>query len=230
MPEEPEIETNELQETVSELHEELEEERKEREADKLANAWTKWIALSTALLAVFAAIGALQSGALVNEAMIAQLNASDKWNEYQAARQKEYLFTIEANALYDRGVSPAAASESAASGQAAETIGEKKPKLDLRPQPPSARLAEYIAQIHKEQEKEPELRKVAEEKEKTSEESLHGHHRFAWSVALIQVAIALSAIAALTRRKPIWIVSLLIGAVGVVLFANGMLLVTSGGK
>src|SRR5437588_3112518 len=100
MPEEIEIETKELQETIEELH----EERRERAAAERQNAWTRYIALTTAFLAVFAAVGALQSGSLVNEAMLAQLKASDKWNEYQADRQKEHLYTVHANTLLDRGV------------------------------------------------------------------------------------------------------------------------------
>src|SRR5438046_1184977 len=100
MPEEVEIETKELQETIDELR----EEREERHAEERKTAWTRWISLTTALLAVFAAIGALQSGALVNGAMLDQLRASDTWNEYQASRLKEHLYTLEANAFLDRGV------------------------------------------------------------------------------------------------------------------------------
>src|SRR5262249_5414232 len=99
MPEEVEIETKELQETIDELQ----EERKERAEEQRRSAWTGYIALTTAFLAVFAAIGALQSGGLVNEAMLDQLRASDKWNEYQAARQKEHLYTVGANLLLDAG-------------------------------------------------------------------------------------------------------------------------------
>jgi hypothetical protein len=46
------------------------------------------------------------------------------------------------------------------------------------------------------------------------------HHRFAWSVALIQVAIAL---AALTRIRSVWLLSLLIGLVGIFYFVEGVL-------
>src|SRR5689334_23355115 len=102
MAEEQEIETRELQETI----EELREEREERESEAKKAAWTRYIAMTTAILAVFAAVGALQSGALVNEAMIKQIKASDTWNEYQAARQKDHIYTIEANRLLDSGARP----------------------------------------------------------------------------------------------------------------------------
>jgi len=42
---------------------------------------------------------------------------------------------------------------------------------------------------------------------------------FANSVALFQVAIALGALAALTRNRAIWVASLSLGGVGIALFA-----------
>src|SRR3954447_15009587 len=46
--------------------------------------WISWVALSTAILAVFAAITGLLSGQHANEAMMAQIEASDQWAYYQA--------------------------------------------------------------------------------------------------------------------------------------------------
>src|SRR5438046_8397236 len=46
--------------------------------------WISWVALSTAILAVLAAIAALLSGEHANEAMMNQIEASDQWNYYQA--------------------------------------------------------------------------------------------------------------------------------------------------
>src|SRR5579862_5683198 len=102
MPEEIEVETKELQAAIEEMH----EEREERQKEEKEAAWTKYIAFATAFLAVFAAIAALQSGSLANEAMISQLKASDTWNEYESDRQKEHLYTVQANALLDSGAKP----------------------------------------------------------------------------------------------------------------------------
>lgn len=46
--------------------------------------WNSLVALSTAILAVLAAISALLAGHHANEAMIEQMQASDKWAYYQA--------------------------------------------------------------------------------------------------------------------------------------------------
>ena len=65
MPEEIDVDTKDLQDTIGELQ----EERKEREETERRGAWTRYIALTTALLAVFAAVAALRAGTLVNEAV-----------------------------------------------------------------------------------------------------------------------------------------------------------------
>ncbi len=238
MPEEQEIETKELQETI----EEMREERKEREEQERKTLWTRWIALTTACLAVFAAVGALQSGSLVNEAMIAQLKASDTWNEYQADKQKEHLYSVQAYTLLDAGVrapqheeqkrpkpqgeaAPAAASkphakkaDPGAEGPAAPKVGGDAWKAVSQ----EARLAQYIGQVEKEKEKETEEQKQAKEREEEASRDMERHHKFADAVALIQIAIALSAIAALTRRKEIWLGSLVAGAIGIVLTILGL--------
>src|SRR3954462_12174055 len=46
--------------------------------------WISWVALSTAILAVLAAIAGLLSGKHANEAMMSQIESSDQWNFYQA--------------------------------------------------------------------------------------------------------------------------------------------------
>jgi hypothetical protein len=79
MPEGPDIETDKLHEAI---HEEMEKD---------GGGFLKRIALTTALLAAFAAIAALQAGATVNEALVLkteatrlQAQASDQWAYYQA--------------------------------------------------------------------------------------------------------------------------------------------------
>ena len=207
MPEETEIETNELQEAIDEIH----KERGEREQQEKATAWTRYISLSTALLAVFAAIGALQSGSLVNEAMISQLRASDKWNEYQSARQKTHLYSLGANALIDAGLAP----------KIVIATGKKHDRW--APKTPDARVKEYEGKIIGEEDKSKDLSEKAKELEKDASHLMHKHEQFAVSVAFIQVAIALSAISSLTKIKPVWFVSLFVGATGIYAFLAGFL-------
>ena len=61
------------------LHEHVKET-----AEHSGATWISWVALSTAILAVLAAIAGLLSGRHVNEAMMNQIEASDQWSYYQA--------------------------------------------------------------------------------------------------------------------------------------------------
>jgi len=60
------------------------QERVHRTAEHSGETWISWVALSTAILAVLAAIAGLLSGKHANEAMMSQIEASDQWNYYQA--------------------------------------------------------------------------------------------------------------------------------------------------
>ena len=192
MPEEPEVETEKLSEAI---HEELERE---------SGGFLKRIALTTAVLAAFAAVAALQAGSTVNEALVLkteatrlQAQASDQWTYYQAKGLK------------------------AAVQEATRTTWEAAGKA-IPPKLP--------AQIAKYSEEQAEIKKVAEEKEKERDEKsaeadhlLHHHHRFASTVALFQVSIALGAIAALSRSRALWLGSMAVGLSGIGLFAFAFL-------
>ncbi len=60
------------------------QERVHHTAEHSGETWISWVALSTAILAVLAAIAGLLSGKHANEAMMSQIEASDQWNYYQA--------------------------------------------------------------------------------------------------------------------------------------------------
>jgi len=60
----------------------------------------------------------------------------------------------------------------------------------------------------------------AEEKEKEAKQRLGVHQIFARSVTLFQIAIAIGAIAALTRLRFFWYVSIGLGITGLVFFAQ----------
>jgi hypothetical protein len=79
--EEPEVPTEHLHESIEEKVEELEKEAKNELGKK---GWTLWLAVSTAFMAVFAAMASLQAGHHSNEAMVAQIKSSDKWSYYEA--------------------------------------------------------------------------------------------------------------------------------------------------
>lgn len=203
MPEEIEVDTDQLQETIAELH----KEREEREKEAKENAWTRYISLTTAFLAVVAAVAALQAGSLANESLIAknesilrQSQASDQWSYYQAAGIKSNT------AKQTAAILTALPGHTADAG----TVWEKD-------------SAKYEQRKEKAMEDAKEFEKQRDEKAEEAEAMLKHHEIFALCVTCTQVAIALSAIAALTKRRAVWYISMLAGAIGLVLFLNGYL-------
>ena len=55
--------------------------------------WISFVALTSALLAVFAAVTALLSGHFANEAILEQMHATDSWSYYQAKSIKSMILT-----------------------------------------------------------------------------------------------------------------------------------------
>lgn len=70
----------------------------------------------------------------------------------------------------------------------------------------------------RDQKKAEALVRERDEKSTEADHLLHHHHGFANSVALFQVAIALGAVAVLTRNRPVWLGSMEVGAAGITLF------------
>src|ERR1700733_1332632 len=85
--EEIEVPTEHLHETIEEK---VEEAIKENE-----KGWSMYVAISTALIAVLAAISALLAGHHSDEAVIEQIKAADQWNYYQAKGIKAEIKTLE---------------------------------------------------------------------------------------------------------------------------------------
>jgi hypothetical protein len=176
------------------LHEAIKEE-----LEHDGGRFLRQIALTTALFAALAAIASLRAGATVNDALVLkteaarlQSEASDQWAFYQAKGVKAAVQEASRTSWLSIGKEPPA------------EYGEKQ-----------KRYAEEQVEI---QNKAKELEKQRDEKSAEADQLLHRHHGFADSVAIIQVAIALGAVAALGRNKFVWLASLLAGVSGAVLF------------
>jgi len=177
------------------LHETIQEE-----LEKEGSSFMRRIAVTTAAFAAIAAIASLRAGATANEALLLkteatrfQAQASDQWAYYQAKGTK------------------AAVQE--ATRVILETLGKPVPE----------RIGGEIARYGQEQQaitaEARGMEQARDEKSAEADHLLHRHHRFAGCVALLQVAIALGALAALTRVRFIWWGSIALGLSGVGLLA-----------
>jgi uncharacterized membrane protein YdbT with pleckstrin-like domain len=192
---EEDLETAELKEKIDERIEEMEE--------KASPKWVRYLSLSTAIVAVFAAVASLQSGAYSNEAilekseaMLNQSKASDQWAFFQAKGVKASIANGEAHIL------------------------DGKPEIvaDLE-----AKAKKYEGEQEKIKDDAQKLEEKVKENDEASEHLMHKHHKFAYTVTFLQIAIALSAIAALTRKQWMWYLGLLVSAGGIVNFVLGFM-------
>ena len=175
--------------------EHLTEEIQEK-AEEKKERWTMLLALSTAFMAVLAAFAGLLAGHHANEALIERVKASDQWNFYQSKNLKQEI---------------AATSDQILHALSAGKLTGNEPVPDH---------SKDIARYEKEKE---EIKKTAQEAEHESEAHLSKHVPLSRAVTAFQIAIAISAIAVLTRRKNLWYGGLLLTAVGIVFLILGML-------
>jgi hypothetical protein len=136
------------------------------------------LAVTTAILSTVGALFSYQGGATQNDAMIYKNNAaikkteaSNQWNYYQAKSNKQNLAEL---------------------AMALPGVDVEKYKKEV------ARYKEEKDGIMKDAQKlEAESKKWDEESDKL----IHLHHRWAQSMTVIQISIALAAITLLTRKK-----------------------------
>ncbi len=170
MPAEIEVPTEHLHEHVH------------HEAHHSHEKWLTWVALTTAILAVFAAVSALLAGYHVNKSVIEQVQASDMWSEYQSNSIKEALITskIDLCKILDKPV---------LKDDQAKQQKYKDTKADLMPK--AKRLQE------------------------SGHEHFERHEWLAYAVTVFQVSIAIAAIAAVMKMRPMWYLSMACGLLGI---------------
>ncbi len=152
------------------------------------------IAMFTAIIATICAIfgylgGATQAnaGLYKNNAAIKKTEASNQWNYFQSKSTKQSLAELARDLASD----------------------DKKSK--------------YQDKVDRYEKEKTEIKAVADKLEadatqwdKQSDEQMHQHHRWAQSTTVLQVSIALAAIALLTKKKWLEYAMFGAGAVGVV--------------
>jgi hypothetical protein len=107
-----------------------------------------------------------------------------------------------------------------AKGVKSAVLSSKSELLQALGHTPQSGDAEKLKRYDEEQS---EIKKAAEEKQSGAALHLKSHSIFARSVTLFQVAIAVSAISVLVRRRLFWFVSLGFAAVGLCLLGQGII-------
>ncbi len=158
--------------------------------DAKADGFAGRIAVTTAILATVGALFAYQGGAtqanatlFKNNAAIKKTEASNQWNYYQAKSSKQNLAELGATLV----------------------TGDKAEQFRVEVDRYKKEKAEIQAAAQK-------LEEEAMAWDQKSDAQMHLHHRWAQATTALQIAIAMAAIALLTRRT--WLQYAMYGVAG----------------
>lgn len=152
--------------------------------------WQGWLALSTAIMAVLAALTTLYMGKYSSRAIMAQGQESDQWAYYQAKSIKLHTFEISKKAIE------------------LQYLAERKKLPPLVANEYEKTLAKYGEEIKRYDGDKKEIKAKADEiaKGKLLAQIMGGN--FGYALIFLQIAIMLSSLASLTKRHYLWHIGL----------------------
>jgi hypothetical protein len=172
-------------------------------AEEKKEKWLNYLALTTVVLAVCATLSTFRGGSYSTRSVLSQSQAANQWAYFQSKSIKGYLYELQ----------------------------KEKFELELKgleSKPSKALLEEYRSKIEfyskkliKYDEEKAVIEKDARNFEKIRDEAQKHSQAFGIAVIYLQIAILLSSIAALMKKKPVWLLGSVIGLWGIVNFLNG---------
>ncbi len=179
--------------------EELEERR--------GKAFTRRVALTTAIYAVVLAIASLGGNNATKEMLLAQQQASDLWAFYQAKAIREHQYRAQKQRLEV---------DLAERGSAMKPEGRKKFE---------ALMTNFAEEEKRYNAEKKEIEKDAKKLEHERDVNRTKDPYFDFGEALLQIAIVMSSISILSTSRSTFIFSLLLAVIGVLLTLNGYTLI-----
>jgi hypothetical protein len=175
-------------------------------AEETKEKWLNYLALTTVIFAVCATLSTFKGAGYSTKSVLSQTQAANQWAYYQAKSVKGYLYEIQRESLELEIKKD--------SGKASKSVaGEYEKKIAL-----------YTQKIKKYDGEKAEIFKEAKRLELQRDEAQKHSVIFGIAVIFLQIAILLSSIAALMKKKLVWLAGAASGTVGLFYFANGFLL------
>ncbi len=175
-------------------------------AEEKKEVWLSYLALTTVIFAVCATLSTFKGGGFSTRSVMSQSQASDQWAYYQAKSIKAYMYQMQMEKLELElpGIGKTAPAS------VAETYQTK--------------IADYRKKIEKYEKEKAEIQQEAKSLEAIRDDAQRHSKTFGMAVIFLQIAILMSSIAGLLKKRPVWYAGLAAGAVGLVFFADGFLL------
>ncbi len=170
------------------------------------DAWVGGVALSTAVIAVFAAITTLYMGKFSSRAVLSKAEESNQWAYFQAKSIKGHTYEIQRDRIEMEVVASGARFSPAAARKYDET------------------LAAYRANVQRYEKEKAEIKAQAETLQKQGRIAQDRAGAFGYGLIFLQISIMLSSVSALTKRKPLWYLGLAAVAGGLFFFLDGIYL------
>jgi hypothetical protein len=171
--------------------------------ESFQEGWMRGVAITTTVLAVMTAIVSARTATCVSKIQVLTAQEGSNWSYYQAKSIKHNLAENQKRAFAVEVLGAANAEQKAALNQELTTLTSEMARYD--------------------QEK-AEIKKMAEDSGAQRVHVQKQNNLFVVSIALFQIAIMLSSVAALIKRKELWIVGLVFGVFALFFFANGFFL------
>lgn len=171
-----------------------------------AKAFTRHVALTTAIFAVILAIASLGGGVCMKEMLLAQQQASDQWAFYQAKVIREHYYRAQKERLE------------------LDLLEKESLKPEVK-----QRYQELLRQTTKQAERygveKADIKKQAEHLEHERDKYRGKDPYFEYAEVLLQIAIVMSSIAILAHSRLMFGFSLVSATLGALLAANGFLMI-----
>jgi len=169
------------------------------------DAWLNYLALTTVIFAVCATLSTFKGGGYSTKSVITQAQASDEWAYYQSKGIKSYIYQLQAEKLD------------------LDLIGTNIQKNSKLTAMYTDKIADYKKKIEKYEKEKAEAQIKAKSLEAVRDEAQIHSKAFGIAVIYLQIAILLSSIAGLLKKKVVWFGGVAAGLVGLVYFADGFL-------
>jgi Spy/CpxP family protein refolding chaperone len=171
-------------------------------AEDKKEVWITWLALTTAFLAVFAAVTTMFMGKYSNRAILIQGQESNQWAYYQAKSIKGHTYEIQKQKLE---------LELAAQHSRMQSAVVEKYREVIR---------NYSSSVIKYEKDKAEIKAAAENLAGQKDGVQKISANLSFSLIFLQIAIVLSSVAAITKKKQLWYFGLFTSLGWVVYFVN----------
>lgn len=172
--------------------------------DEKKEVWLNYLALSTVIFAVCATLATFKGGGYSTQSIMSQSKASDNWGYFQSKTIKEDLYKLQVEKLE------------------MDQIGKDQKYVELY----QDKIKDYKFKIDKYEKEKNNIESQAKNLEYARDQAQLHAKSFGKAVIFLQIAILLSTISGLLKKKYIWYIGIGSGLIGIGYFVNGFVLVS----